>query len=209
MPVGVAAATVAAFAVPGVVGGGQAFASWTPTPENLTAAEIVSVGDACVSHWMLNNDTDSGFGGTPVLAERRGDWSYVALSDGAGFTFTCVLPNEAIGADPEDYASKMLGAAGNDAELSTPRARQISDVSSITGVIDEGEFNLVEGRVGRDVIAVSVLRPGSDVIEASVDNGRFAAWWPAPRADDGNVGDVYRLRATYADGSTKVLREGP
>ena len=40
-------------------------------------------------------------------------------------------------------------------------------------------FGYAEGRAGVDVAAIEVTTPGGLRLDVSVDNGRWAAWWPA------------------------------
>ena len=49
---------------------------------------------------------------------------------------------------------------------------------SIFGFGDRPEIALTHGNVGEDVAAVTITTPDGQLVEATVQDGRYAAWWP-------------------------------
>ena len=70
---------------------------------------------------------------------------------------------------------------------------------------DDGWFSWVGGYVGSDVTSVTVHTPIGIDVEASVANGRFAAWWPSaqPSSENLEVMGAWSYTVTLADGSTR------
>ncbi|MGL5823697.1 MAG: hypothetical protein ACRCYU_02485, partial [Nocardioides sp.] len=61
------------------------------------------------------------------------------------------------------------------------------------------------GYVGSDVVGVTVDPPVGPDVEASIQEGRFSAWWPAgeARGDNPGVSGAWTYTVTLADGSTR------
>ncbi|MBW9207553.1 hypothetical protein KV097_16570 [Mumia sp. zg.B17] len=213
LPIGaLAAAGTAAAAL--ALGGGSAFASWTSKPEPLTATESAAAADTCRAKLAFNAKRS----GRPrpamattsanqnVLAERRGGWTYVFITAPSGEA-TCLMRNAAAGEDPADH--KIYA----NIEESTPtpplHPRQLDETGNSDVVTDEGWFRKgylvwIYGYVGKDVKAVTVRTPIGTDVEATVENGRFAAWWPseAPSSKHPEVMGAWHYTVTLSDGST-------
>jgi hypothetical protein len=63
----------------------------------------------------------------------------------------------------------------------------------------------VTGYAGRDVTRVTVDPPVGPDVEASLEDGRFAAWWPAGKArgDNPGMGGEWGYTVTLTDGTTR------
>lgn len=211
VPVGLAGA--AALAIPaGLIGGGSAFGSWTPEPRPLPAAAAQDAAAACRA---LLGVPDGG--GAVEIAERRGGWAFV-LFTGPAEEGSCLMPEDVVDAD-DPAAHRGDGFFGSyttdPPPLSDgPPAGGIEEDTSMTGSIPSGSpwpfsrddwFSWVEGFVGRDVVAVTVHPPVGPDVEASVVDGRYAAWWPAGKAigDNPGLGGAFSYTLTLADGTTR------
>ncbi|WP_028660523.1 hypothetical protein [Nocardioides insulae] len=202
VPLGLAAA--AAAAIPALVlGAGSAFASWTPTPEPLAPAEATAAAAACRAGLGMPA------GPTPTLvAERRGDWTYVLISepDAEG---SCLMPNDLVGQDDSDH--EVIGSYDPDpGKAPTLAPDRIDETGSMASSTDEGWFRKgwltwTHGYVGSDVTALTVHTPLGFDVEASVEDGRFAAWWPSdqPSSENLEVMEAWDYTVTLADGSTR------
>lgn len=208
--IGAAGAAVLAL----LLGGGSAFASWTPKPEPLTAAAASEAATTCRSALEVPDLT-----GQVVIAERRGGWTYVLIAspeaEGA-----CLMPDDLVGRqDPANH--KREGFFGNytadPVEAPTLARDRIEETSSMTGSVttpgfwllgdDEGWFSLVEGYVGSGVAGITVHSPTGLDVEASVANGRFAAWWPSeqPSSENLDAMGAWTYTVTLDDGSKRQL----
>lgn len=194
----------------GLVGGGTAYASWTARPHQLPLAEQEELAQQC-------RDILTGPPGAPVapgiptdadlrdadlvLADSRGDWTYVVLSGKNGLEATCLV----------DEGSRFLGvipragsAAGSYGFLviPTPADDEIVGSGLMATSSDEGSYWATEGHVGSHVAGVEILTLTGAVIDATVTNGRFAAWWPERMGvDDAGGMEQVSYRVTLTDGT--------
>jgi hypothetical protein len=209
--VGLVAAAGAA--VPALLlGGGSAFASWTPKPEAVTAAAATEAASTCRAALEIHDH-----GERVVSAERRGDWIYVLLA-GPQAQAACLMPVDFVGRqDPADHKDEgFFGTYDTDpVEAPTLGRDRIVETGNMAGSVstpgrwpfrsDEGWFSWVQGSVGTDVTGVTVHTPGGPDVEASVAKGRFVAWWPSDRPSSKNpeLMDAWTYTVTLADGSTR------
>ncbi len=206
--VGAAAAAVPAL----VLGGGSAFASWTPKPEPLTDA--TEAATTCRAALQMPDE-----GERVVIAERRGGWTYVLIA-GPTAEGTCLMLDDLVGSqDPADRTEKgFFGTYETEPVEAPPVARdRIVETGSMQGSVrapgalpfttDDGWFSWVAGHVGGDVSGVTVHPPIGPDVEASVANGRFAAWWPSDQPDSENleVMEAWTYTVTLADGTTRRI----
>lgn len=193
-----------------LLGGGSAFASWTPKPEPLTAA--TEAATTCRAALQVPNQ-----GERVVIAERRGGWTYVLIA-GPEAEGACLMPDDLVGRqDPADHKEEgFFGTYDTDpVEAPTLARDRIVETESMLGSVptpgvlpfttDDGWFSWVKGYVGSDVTGVSVHPPVGPDVEASVANGRFAAWWPSDQPSNENleVMEAWTYTVTLADGSTR------
>ena len=203
-PVGLLGAAGAAMAAL-LLGSGSALASWTPTPEPLSPAETSAAANTCRGDFGIPAS-----GEATLLAERRGKWTYVLISGPKG-EGSCLMRNDVVGHDPS--GNDVLGNYEYDTNLDAPtvaRDRMV-EMGSTASSIDEGWLRddswltWTYGYVGSDVTGVTVHTPLGFDVEASVDNGRFAAWWPSvvPSSKNPEVMGAWSYTVTLADGSRR------
>jgi len=195
-------AAVAAFAIAAGVTltpSGDAYASWTAVAEPVTEAETALAAGACVAHRE-----------NVILAERRGEWVAIAAEDPSpGFAMCLVhLP---VGAAAAGETHRGVGGGRG----AVPAAGEFTD-GAISETRDPGflglggspvvAFNI--GYVGPDVTAVTITTADGDRVEATVENGRFLAWWPGTAFGDrteGNGGPAPDLTYTLTLDSGRVI----
>lgn len=212
VPVGLAAA--AAVAVPVFsTGNGSAFASWTPTPEAIVGADATEAAAACRSVMGMPDA-----GQDVVLAERRGGWTYVLLT-GSGAEGACVMDDRLVGEDNPPGPGKVgyMGHFSSDAPQAPTVGASDIDWTGGAGAMpvdgpwpfkkDESWLTWVEGYVGNDVTGVVVHTPIGTDVQASVADGRFAAWWPSPMPSSKNpeVDGASAFTVTLSDGTTREI----
>ncbi len=109
-----------------------------------------------------------------VLAERRGDWTYTLLSSedqalGTGKIFECLIP-----ANPD------LGGSGSGEFAAAPAADLGPNDAEWSGGGSQNGWRSAWGHTGADVERVTLTPADGSVIETTVSDGYFAAWWPIP-----------------------------
>lgn len=164
--------------VPAVTRPDPAYASWTSVPTALTEAERTIAVTACL-------DSDGSLtSAEPLLAERRGEWVGVVIAGEAAPGIPAVtdcLMHLPSGSDRADDV--IWGSAGGQGAV--PVGTEFAD-GSISQFSDNGLFGLGArptvsfnvGDVGADVAAVTIVDADDQTVHATVDNGRFVAWWP-------------------------------
>jgi hypothetical protein len=180
--------------------GGGAYGSWTPTPRPLEADTATTAAAGCRAALDVPDH-----GEQVLIAEQRGDWTYVLLSD-PHTEAACLLPNDLVGQDPADYEGRFFGTYDADAPRAPHVGRhRIVETTYMSGAADEGLVNWSEGYVGGDVVGVTLHTPSGLRVQASVARGRFAAWWPAGevKGDNPELTDAPTFTVTLADGSTR------
>lgn len=209
----VALVGAAGAAVPALLLGGSAFGSWTPTPEPLTGAAAAEAATTCRAILAVPSH-----GERVVIAERRGGWTYVLLA-GPQAEAACLMPEGLLDReDPTaDTREGFMGSYNSDPREAPTLARSgiigYGGAGSVpTNALwhfgdDEEWVSQVEGYVGSDVTGVTVHTPIGTDVEASVANGRFAAWWPSakPSSENLEVMGAWTYTVTLADGGTRWL----
>lgn len=182
-----------------LLGGGNAYGSWTPTPEPLTEADAEAAGATCRAALAVPD-----LGERVMLAERRGEWTYVLLA-GPGAEATCLMPNDL--GEREDPSDRDGFSGSYDPEAPaplTPEPGRIEETTSMIASADNEDVAWVQGYVGSDVTGVTVHASSVPDFEASVVDGRFAAWWPAvPQSSDNPEGETWSYTLHLADGTTR------
>jgi hypothetical protein len=209
IPVGLL--TAAAVAVPIALGGGSAFASWTAIPAALSVSTAAAAATTCRSALEIHDQS-----ARVVIGERRGGWTYVLLN-GSGGEGACLMPDDLVGTSGvAGRKSGFFGSYDTDpAQAPTPAPDGIIETESAGGTVSlpgrlslgtiEGWFTWVTGYAGSDVTGVTVHPPVGPDVKASLDGGRFSAWWPAgeARGDNPGVGGAWTYTVTLADGTTR------
>lgn len=201
-------------------------AAWAAVPSTPDASELAAFadrcrdmqnlpGDATPSYWVVEDDgtqremTAEEVAQLPpplmteqqaaqakvVIAEQRGSSAYALLEADNGATFSCLGPLA------EDDAWLAGGAEVGRPALADPRG--ILVVSSGDSGSTDRSIASVEGHVGADVASIVLHTVAQGEVTATVEDGRFAAWWPGPEwgvtAGPGSVAAT----VTYADGSAQ------
>jgi hypothetical protein len=205
--VGATAVTVTALGALGFPGpwhSAPAFATWTATPETLSAEELAMRIDRCPEQFP--SPEGDGPELSPMLVDVRGNYTIVIRADHQQFLQCYEEIDPATGvqrigtseAGPDvftdvlDNASKRGLAPLSSQGIST----ESNGVTSWGNVVDShGAVAIAFGRVGDDVAAVQAAMPDGRVVSASVDNGWWILWVPGdqPLPDTATI--------TRADGS--------
>lgn len=179
-----------------------AYASWTATPSSVAAAERGLAGHACLESAQYPD-------AEVVLAERRGDWiAVVAVDDDADgpVDVTCIVGLPAGSTDPfvTSSAAGGQGAVPTGGEFTEGSFSEFSSWT-VPGAEASPTASFTVGHVGPDVTALDITGPDGDVVHATVDDGRFVAWWPGRvfETDDGDTTSLVHLtyRITLRDGT--------
>jgi hypothetical protein len=191
-------AGAAGVAIPGLLlGGGNAYGSWTATPEPLTNADAATAATTCRASLDAPDR-----GERVAVAERRGEWTYVLLA-GPGTEAVCLMPDDLVGQtipDGEDFFGSYDPDTVAPPTLAPDR---IDETTSMEGSTDEGWFIWVQGYVGGDVTGVTVHASSGLDIEASVAGNRFAAWWPSSEQSSDHPAETWSYTVHLPDGSTR------
>lgn len=209
----VAATVIAAsIAIPGWGGSGTAYASWTADPTPTASQDLDAVLPACRDQLTGYTHFDGGVrldaANIPVaLAERRGNYVAVLFhSDNPDTSASCVVINRAGSGQVADVKTSVGSSSGPSV---TPPTGQLT-VSSISQFGGDTPASFVDGAVGPGVAGVSI-NAGGRLVNATVRNGRYAAWWPGtaftdrPAQSDGRGGPTVDLtyNITLTDGTIR------
>lgn len=209
--------TVAAIAVPTFLSGGSAFASWTATPTPLSPPTAEAAASTCLTGLDIHDP-----GADIVIAEQRGGWTYLLLQSPAG-EGACLMPSDLVGSgDVEKRNSGFFGFYDvAPAEAPTLAPDDVMETESAAGMVTlagalpvgatEEWFTWTSGYAGSDVARVTVHPAVGSGVEATVESGRFSAWWPADKArgDNPGAGGAWTYTVTLTDGTTQNVEAQP
>lgn len=179
--------------------------SWRSVATATTDEEQVMAGDECSIYPEVSP--------LPMrleLSERRGDWVLlIYANDSASAYCLAFLPEgsaEAIVAG-SDYAVKAMRPplAGGFASVGT----HLLDPAGI-GTPQLGHWSvIVHGEVGENVESMSIGSPTGETVEVSINDGRYAAWWPERTAHEreGPTELQITYRLVLIDGSEVTYAE--
>ncbi|MDO5697472.1 MAG: hypothetical protein Q4G51_05805 [Dermatophilus congolensis] len=211
LPAAAAAALVGAMVVAGQPGEKAAYASWTPDPTPVSGELLTTAENACrkgVADSASRDDdlppelrpTTKPEDMATVVAERRGDYLFLAMADGQGSTSQCFFD----ASDP----SKPHGMTGSAATSMSPAPTELgrdglegAGGGAASG--PEGSYAFAEGRVGSDVTGVTVHADGT-AVRATVTNGYFAAWWPIKPVEGVMVSPIITYDVALRDGTVRT-----
>lgn len=196
------AAALAAASVAGVtlwphaqVGGvSSAYAAWRTVPQPVEPGDLAAQGRACLDAVRRTGGDPQALRAdelAPALAERRGPWTMTLLVAGERGSHleaavTCLGNTDP--SLPVEWGGYAGPAAG------VPARDEIAWI----GAGGHGHWFDVSGYVGDDVTHVAVTLSDGTVVEASVADGYFLAWWPRETAE---VPEPFTLTWTVADGT--------
>lgn len=203
---GAVAAVVAGMVlVQGIGGSGTAYASWTPTPTRVSAHDLAVVARACRAKVGALAAGVPGEAGvrvetmTVALAERRGDFVAVLLTQDNPDTSASCIARSAPGSAEAANVQASLG--GTNAPAYRPAAGRITWGSIAQFAMGTSPASFADGTVGPGVVGVTV-HAGSFTAEATVANGRFAAWWPGKAfTDDRPPREIVTYDVRLGDGT--------
>ncbi len=198
----VAAAGATVLVLPTIVGGDQAFASWTGVPDELTTGQQKEAATKCREAQQdgAGSDYAAQLAGAPAaVAERRGDWTTVLLADEAGFAALCVTD------DSRHLFADMFGSVGVSENYAPLDSRQVVATDLGVGAIDAGELSLAAGYVGVEVAAISYTSPVHGTVEATVSAGHFVLWLPGSDFQGASSSGV-TVAVSYTDGTNGTAR---
>lgn len=189
-----------------VTAGAVAIDIWRPTPASATwtavghSAAVDSPGaQQCATWWQVESSHLE-----PVLQEQRGDTTLVLASDGQGGELLCTVTLTS-GQEPTGGMTSIEDAPA------TPPAPDGAETVFVFSSFQEAMIQngwqaeghtAVTGHVGEDVTRL-VLETSAGPVEASLEDGRFAAWWPIQ--DDSDVHPETDAVVTTADGATRSI----
>jgi hypothetical protein len=182
-----------------------AYASWTPEPTSLSAEEKEIAGGACIDRWWQEDLPSPRL----VLAERRGEWVGVVYADAAPAVTMCLMYLPEGSSRPRNVHAGRSGGQGAipvEGEFTDGAMSQITDPGLLGIGAADRTVSFDVGDVGPDVEAVTITTADGEEVDATVENGRFVAWWPGRAFGDeteGNGGPAPDLayRLTLRDGT--------
>jgi hypothetical protein len=193
--VAAAAALGGAVVLPGDLGGGRAYASWTPVPTALTDAEIDLIGAEC------RDGMDGAFKTVGqadlVLAERRGEYAALVYRIDDPRTEGSCLAHNVPGSD--DVDDVRWGVSGSDGPAEKAPAGHYMGAA----LSDFGDASIIEGAAAPDVTALTVHIRGL-AVQASLRDGRYVAWWPGSAVEwtsETTVRELWTVDLTLRDGT--------
>lgn len=202
-----AAVTATVVLFPGPGANDAAYASWTADPGTISAADRAVADSACRGRLDLASAQLD-------LAERRGEWVvllYTASSEHMAGMCLAHLPVGAPQADTIDSSRAggdqgflPVGGEFTEGNIAEFRGR------NAFGFPKRPDVALTHGNVGEDVKAVSITTPDGQVVEATVQDGRYAAWWPGKAFGsrlEGNGGPAPALSYTITLEDDTVIRD--
>ncbi|KAE8765490.1 hypothetical protein [Georgenia thermotolerans] len=211
--VGAAAAIAVGFVlVPGPGDRHAAWATWTPTPSAAAASEVAAVVEECRARVDRHGPaTFDAAAATVVLSERRGDVLAVILRDPARDLSAQCLADAPAGTGAADLLE--WGVAGSEGPPALAPARGFLEGSMAQFGGDE-PVSLTDGAVGQDVVGLTI-HAGGRRVEATVQDGRYTAWWPGRIFADEDAGPSgaggprpdFTVDVTLRDGT--VIRDAP
>lgn len=198
-----AVVTAGLVALPSLTGGDQAFASWTPAPQGMSAHES---SDAAASCRQMQEDgaganyADDLSRAEPVIAERRGVWTTVVLAGTDGFSAMCITDDST-----HLFAKDMIGSVGTPTGYAAPGPRDLTATDLGVGTMSAGDLSLAAGTAGSDIVGVVYHSRTHGDVSATVSQGRFALWLPGDELKDASSNGV-EVEVTYRDGRTGTSR---
>jgi hypothetical protein len=170
----VAAVVVGAVALQAVDLGGsgapRAFAAWTATTTTPPASQLASADASCGRSYslMVKAGLPDVAGSLPplTLTDSRGPFELLLYSDPSWF-FACFW----------GHGSASLDGGGGPEAPASPNSIGVPQVPFDRNANGSG-YTMAYGYVGAQVRAVTLDLTNGTSVEATVQNGLYAAWWP-------------------------------
>jgi hypothetical protein len=161
-------------------GGDAAYASWSATPASVASDELGAAASACRD--KLHGSSIDSDRAKLVLAERRGD--YVALlyrTEDPDISGACLVRNPK-GSTAVGNVDMGVGGSSGPAQKAPARGYTQGTIAQFG---ETQVASITDGAVGDAVTGVTI-HAGTLTVKASVQNGRYAAWWPGRAFDGGS-----------------------
>ncbi|WP_328989185.1 hypothetical protein OG394_23430 [Kribbella sp. NBC_01245] len=196
----VAAAAVTAVVLPSLVGGDEAFATWTAAPVGMSAKDKASAAASCRDQQKSGSPEfrDELSRSATAISERRGAWTLVVLAGQDGFSALCITD------DSTRLFQDYFGSIGKTASADRPTPRGLTATVLGTGSADGNELSVAAGLAGSDVTSLTYTSPTRGKVKATVNGGQFALWLPGNELESASRQGV-PLQATYRDGTTTTI----
>jgi hypothetical protein len=171
LPTAALTLVVGSLVVQGIGGGHAAYASWTATPTAVARHDLDAAAAACRDKLGGRGSSIDMDRARLVLAERRGEIVAVLYrTDKPDLSGSCLVQLPQGSADAEVVDDGVGGSSGP--ALTAP-ARGFTQGA----ISSSDEASITDGAVGEGVVGVTI-HAGRFTVDASVQNGRYAAWWP-------------------------------
>ncbi|WP_163543020.1 hypothetical protein [Occultella kanbiaonis] len=185
-----------------------AYASWTPTPTELTAPVAAERAAECPDVELLQEPADDG--GVDVteipltlhLAEERGDYTF-AVSSGVGAQGESAYSVCLIEPDRTTAQGAILPADAVVAPSAPDAVVVLNDSVDWSVASEDDAITYVFGTAGTDVTAIDVHTDSGSFAHASLADGWWAVWFP------GDVDLSTDLTVTTSDGTTREAAAVP
>ena len=202
----VALAATAALTLPNL-GSAPAYASWTPAPRPLAAADQSDFTSRCAAE--VSKTWEYSAPEKRVLAEERGDYAYMSLI-APSWSATCFRDRDGT------VLSGSIFAAPVSAVKLGRKGVEMQGWSQLR--TEDGYCRLMAGHVGSQVTGVDITVRSSTgervrTVQATLKDGYFLAWYPEGRDEANTNRTVLTLR--LADGgrvenlSARDLHDAP
>lgn len=197
-----AVAATAVVALPSITGGDRAFATWTPTPQGMSAKTRANAADKCRKAQKDGPGSDYANElrrADAAIVERRGEWTTVILAAGNGFSAMCITD------DSTRLFKDWFGSIGTPSGYTAPGPRDLVTTDLGTGTIDAGHLSLAAGAAGSEITKIVYRSTAHGKVTATVSKGRFALWLPGDELKNAAKTGV-EVQVTYSNGSAATHR---
>jgi hypothetical protein len=202
LPTAALAVIVGSLVLQGLGGGNTAYASWTATPTAVTSDDLDAAAAACREKLGGRGSSIDMDRARLVLAERRGEIVAVLYrTEDPDLSGSCLV-HQPLASPDADVLDDAVGGNSGPALKAPARGFTQGAISS------SNEASITDGAVGEGVTGVTI-HAERFTVNASVQNGRYAAWWPGTAfasgpfgpSGNGKPGPILTYDLTLTDGS--------
>lgn len=182
----------------------QAYGTWTAYPTGVSGSPEGEGARWCQRWWASGATTDDAQL-VPVLVEERGDHTLVVgestvLPGGESICLAAMRDGQAAGGVGLSQNPQPRAPGPGQVTLTGYDTTSYGDATPSGGT--DTATSVVTGRVGAEVSAVVVHTPQQGPVQASLVDGRWAAWWPWEMAWDDRAYPALSFELQLQDGST-------
>jgi hypothetical protein len=160
--------------VPGLTKTDTAEAAWLPVPTAANPSQALEQAQACTRSWDATPTTHAVAAEDVLLAEGRGISTLTVMRKG-NVVIECLStdPGTLVGWSQVGEARTPLPADG------------VATIADMGATGDGGNVHSsVVGHAGPGVSEIEIVRANGDHVQASINNGWWAAWWPGAEGGD-------------------------